>query len=301
MQVIVIGLGKMGLNLVKNYNDKGVAIIGYDVNTAIANQYQHPLFTFLSTFESLWANQGPKIVMSLLPAGDITKNMFAQLATKLTTGDVVIDFSNSFYKDSIANSVVIQQSGAKYMDCGISGGMSGARNGACMMLGHATEADEAVISLLKLACCEGGFQYYAGVGSGHYLKMVHNGIEYGMMQAIAEGLFLLEQQNHYQYHLENVLRNWSKGSIIESSLLNNALSEIAQDVQLTQFSEKISASGEANWMVKEGVDEGVPLPVIAASLMQRQNSMLDKSYGNRVVSAMRYNFGGHNETGSVQH
>ncbi|MDO4432230.1 MAG: NADP-dependent phosphogluconate dehydrogenase [Aerococcaceae bacterium] len=294
MEIIVIGLGKMGLNLVKNYNENRIAVRGYDLNETIKDKYHHELFEFV-TLDDIFSVPEEKLVLMLLPAGDPTSQMIDTLATQLSPLDYVIDFSNSFYQTSIKNHQTLKSRGIRYCDCGLSGGMNGAKNGACMMLGGSNENDGHIHRYLEMVCQAGGFQFYEQVGSGHYLKMVHNGIEYGMMQAIAEGLSLLDHQPLFDYNLEKVANNWLHGSIIESSLLKNIYEELQKDTNLAIHSPKIAASGEANWMVKEAIDSGVPVPIIALSLMMRQASLTDKQYSNRVVSAMRYNFGGHNE------
>lgn len=295
MKYIIVGLGKMGLNLAKNFNDHGVRIEGYDVNQEIANQYQHDLFTFHRNLEKLVTDAESLLVMLVLPNGDITNQTVKLMSETLKAGDQVVDFSNSHYQTSRQNCEILANADVKYFDCGLSGGMKGAREGACMMLGNSTTEDAELHQLLSTVCCEGGFAFYEGVGSGHYLKMVHNGIEYGMMQAIGEGLQMLELQPHYQYNLDNVLGNWSNGSIIESALLANAHNEIKKDTKLYSFSEHVFSSGEANWMVKESVDLAIPIPIITQSLIERYRSQLDNHFSNRAVSAMRYNFGGHNE------
>ena len=235
------------------------------------------------------------MVFLLLPAGQPTKETLDQLTGILKSEDIIIDFSNSFYKDSIENYTSLDALGIHYYDCGLSGGVSGALNGACMMLGGPANGDTAVLNILEALCVPGGFNYYAQPGSGHYLKMVHNGIEYGMMQSIAEGLELLNEQSHYDFDLSNVTSNWSYGSIIESALMTNIHEELENDNQLSQFNNKVHASGEAKWMVKEALDEEVPTPVISLALMKRNASLKGVSFSNQVLSAMRYNFGGHKE------
>ena len=213
----------------------------------------------------------------------------------LKQNDMVIDFSNSFYKDSLANFDLFKANGIKYYDCGISGGVEGALHGACMMVGGPDPLDQQVDDVLASLCVDGGYHFYPEPGSGHYLKMVHNGIEYGMMQSIAEGLHLLKAQSHYKFNLDEVVGNWSKGSIIESALLDNIYDELDRDALLGNFQHKVAASGEAKWMVNEALAEEVPTPVIALSLMNRNASLHEVSFSNQVISAMRYRFGGHKE------
>lgn len=217
----------------------------------------------------------------------------SDLSNILQEGDRLVDFSNSNFKDSIRQAELLADKGIQYFDCGLSGGVEGARHGACMMLGGLEYADKDLLALLESICVPSGFQAYQGVGSGHYLKMVHNGIEYGMMQSIAEGLELLKEQGHFDYDLSAVTKNWEHGSIIESALLSNIHEELVRDVQLSDFNHKVHASGEAKWMVEEALEEEVAVPTIALSLMKRNASLRELSYSNQVLSAMRYNFGGH--------
>lgn len=297
MNIFVIGLGKMGLNLVQNFNDRGISIVGYDVHKEIGKLYQHELFTFSEDFPR-FSQSVNNLVLLLLPSGTITNQVIDSLKSQLYPGDRVIDFSNSQYHISIGNHKKLSEVGIKYHDCGLSGGWKGAREGACMMLGNSTAEDYEVHRLLQCVCRPNGFQYYPKPGSGHYLKMVHNGIEYAMMQAIAEGLQLLALQEHYEFDLYQVTENWSDGSIITSALLNYIKEELRDSPDLSQFSEQVFASGEAKWMVEESLDSGIPIPTIAQSLMIRNATQLENQYANRVLSAMRFNFGGHNENAS---
>lgn len=295
MHLTVIGLGKMGLSLAQQLLDQGKSISGFDINQTIAQSIQDERFTFLNELNDLKKIEESKIVLLLLPAGDITHQTIEKLSDILSSQDVIIDFSNSYFKNSIQEYHFLASQGIVYHDCGLSGGVSGARNGSCMMLGGAEYAEAAILALLSDLCVPGGFDAYVGVGSGHYLKMVHNGIEYGMMQAIAEGLALLDGQERFDYDLEKVTANWSSGSIIESALLNHITDELRLDNTLSQFSDKVSASGEAKWMVKEALDEEVPVPVTALALMKRNASLASQPFSNKVISAMRYHFGGHRE------
>lgn len=295
MQITIIGLGKMGLSLAKQLNKQGKSLNGFDLNPAIISEYSHEGLTYLSTLDEIAQNEEKNVVFLVLPAGEPTKATLAQLSVLLKKEDIVIDFSNSFYKDSLVHYEELAAYGIQYYDCGLSGGIEGALKGACMMLGGPSETDPALLTLLESLCVAGGFNFYPQPGSGHYLKMVHNGIEYGMMQSIAEGLELLHGQSKFDFDLSAVTNNWSYGSIIESALLTNIHEELTRDNQLAQFTNKVHASGEAKWMVGEALQEEVPAPVIALSLMKRNASLADVSFSNQVLSAMRYNFGGHKE------
>lgn len=295
MQITIVGLGKMGLSLAKQLNAQGTKINGFDLNPEVAKSYSDERLNYLKNLDELANSETQNVVFLLLPAGEPTKQTINQLATLLNEEDIIIDFSNSFYKDSLENYEKLKADNIKYYDCGLSGGVSGALNGACMMLGGPKDTDTELLNVLESLCVPGGFDFYPQPGSGHYLKMVHNGIEYGMMQSIAEGLELLNEQNKFDFDLSAVTSNWSYGSIIESSLLSNIHEELTHDTELSQFNNKVHASGEAKWMVGEALQEEVPTPVISLSLMKRNASLSEVSFSNQVLSAMRYNFGGHKE------
>lgn len=295
MEITIIGLGKMGLSLAKQLLDQNYKLNGFDINAEVKNEIGDPNFTFLENIDDLSQISVQKLVLLLLPAGEITQGTLRKMTNLLNPNDILVDFSNSNFKDSIREGKELAKYDIIYHDCGLSGGVTGARNGACMMLGNVENANEETIRILQGLCVPGGFQAYEGLGSGHYLKMVHNGIEYGMMQAIAEGLELLNEQSHYDFDLSNVTSNWSEGSIIESALLDNINEELTIDSKLQQFSQKIASSGEAKWMIMEALEEEVPVPVTAMSLMKRNASLREESFSNQAISAMRYNFGGHRE------
>lgn len=293
MQISVIGLGKMGFNLTEQLLDNGHQVKGYDINQSIYTRYKHDNLTYLHTLEELSQFDGKQYIFMLLPAGDITYSTLKQLSKILKEEDVIVDFSNSNYKVSIENSEWLKEFGIQYHDCGLSGGVKGARHGACMMLGGLEFVSKELLDVLESLCVPSGFQAYANIGSGHYLKMVHNGIEYGMMQSIAEGLELLKEQSHYDFNLGDVTANWEVGSIIESALLTNIHEELVRDPELVDFPNKVHPSGEAKWMLSEALDEEIAVPVISLSLMKRNASLKELSFSNQVLSAMRYNFGGH--------
>lgn len=295
MKITVIGLGKMGLALAKQLMKQGQHINGFDLNPLIVDQLETDKCQLLPDLSVLADNADKNVVFSLLPSGEATKSTMKALKDILKQNDMVIDFSNSFYKDSLSHFDLFKANGIKYYDCGISGGVEGALHGACMMVGGPDPLDQQVDDVLASLCVDGGYRFYPEPGSGHYLKMVHNGIEYGMMQSIAEGLHLLKAQSHYKFNLDEVVGNWSKGSIIESALLDNIYDELDRDALLGNFQHKVAASGEAKWMVNEALAEEVPTPVIALSLMNRNASLHEVSFSNQVISAMRYRFGGHKE------
>ncbi|WP_373713599.1 NADP-dependent phosphogluconate dehydrogenase [Streptococcus sp.] len=295
MDISIIGLGKMGLSYAKNLNRNGYEVSGFDIDREIGLHYNHPLFKSCSIFEELLSKSNRNLVFLFLPAGNITDNMIKKLLPYMNADDIIVDCANGHYNQAVQHRVLASQYQVSYYDCGISGGMKGALEGACMMMGGTSRLDDELRKIIESTCVEGGFLYHPSPGSGHYLKMVHNGIEYGMMQSIAEGLELLAKQDHYDYNLEEVTANWSNGSIIASLLIDCIHERLVKDKELQCFTGPVHASGEGKWTIQEALEQEVPVPTIALALMKR-NATLDKNaFSNRVISAMRYEFGGHNE------
>lgn len=295
MEIKVIGLGKMGLSLVKQLNDHNISVQGYDINGEIGKLYQHPEFNFITEFDQLFDASKKEIIFLVLPAGKITDSTFDKILPLIKENSSIIDFSNSQFKDSLRRFDEAKKHDIRYYDCGISGGVEGARYGACMMMGGEGTLDSNLEETLSNLCVPKGFIYHSQPGSGHYLKMVHNGIEYGMMQAIAEGFDLLYTQNKYQFDIANVAKLWNHGSIIESFLMEKLYEELKVEPTLQKFKGEVSSSGEALWTIEEAMANEVPVPVIALSLMKRNSTLDDNQYSGKVLSAMRYQFGGHKE------
>ncbi|MBD3948577.1 NADP-dependent phosphogluconate dehydrogenase [Tuanshanicoccus lijuaniae] len=295
MEITVIGLGKMGMSLVKQLNDKEILVKGYDINPVIKETYQHRLFNFAPNIEILFKERKREIVFLVLPAGKITDEIIKQILQLVINGSIIVDFSNSKFKDSMKRHSLSKKHSVRYYDCGISGGVKGARFGACMMMGGEEELDTELEDVLIKLCVPNGFMYHAQPGAGHYLKMVHNGIEYGMMQSIAEGFDLLFTQNKYQFEICDVANLWNHGSIIESFLIQKLYDELKSEVTLEKYKGEVSSSGEALWTIEEAMENEVPVPVIALSLMKRNSTLDKKNYSGKVLSAMRFQFGGHSE------
>lgn len=296
MKFSMIGLGKMGLNLVKNAADNGIEVVAYDLNEAAvkeADSYSNNL-TGVTDIDAMLAElPSPKIVWVMVPAGAPTNSTIDMLAEKLSAGDILIDGGNSNYKDNLEQNVRLTELGIKFFDAGTSGGMSGARQGGNFMVGGDDEtAWQTIEPIFKAISQEDGYLYTGRLGSGHYLKMIHNGIEYGMMQAIAEGFEILEASD-FDYDYEAVAKLWNHGSVIRSWLMELAQDQFSKDPKLDKITGQVAASGEGKWTVEESLDLQVPAPVIALSLMMRSRSMQDDTMTGKVVSALRNGFGGH--------
>lgn len=296
MQIGMIGLGKMGLNLMMNLRDNGVEVMGFDVNP---NMIQCAKDLDLIVHEDLVdftkAFVGRKIIWVMVPAGMITDDVINQLSDLCQAEDIIIDGGNSFYQDSVRHAAQLKEKGIYFLDCGTSGGTSGARNGACLMIGGEEVAFNVLKDTLMSISVENGCLYAGKSGSGHYLKMVHNGIEYGMMQAIGEGFEVLEA-SEYDFDFEKVARVWNNGSVIRSWLVELVEQSFKNDPKLEMITGASDSSGEAQWTVERALAMKVPTPVISLSLMMRYRSKQNDTYAGKVVSALRNAFGGHSVT-----
>lgn len=296
MQIGMIGLGKMGLNLMMNLRDNGVEVMGFDVNP---NMIQCAKDLDLIVHEDLVdftkAFVGRKIIWVMVPAGKITDDVINQLSDLCQAEDIIIDGGNSFYQDSVRHAAQLKEKGIYFLDCGTSGGTSGARNGACLMIGGEEVAFNVLKDTLMSISVENGCLYAGKSGSGHYLKMVHNGIEYGMMQAIGEGFEVLEA-SEYDFDFEKVARVWNNGSVIRSWLVELVEQSFKNDPKLEMITGASDSSGEAQWTVERALAMKVPTPVISLSLMMRYRSKQNDTYAGKVVSALRNAFGGHSVT-----
>lgn len=296
MKFAMIGLGKMGLNLVKNAVDNGNEVVVFDLNkdfVAEAAAYSDAVTPSDSIDDMLAKLPTPKIAWVMVPAGVPTNSTIDTLIEKMDEGDFIIDGGNSNYKDNLEQNKRTTAAGIKFFDAGTSGGMSGARNGGNFMIGGDDEEAWKVLEpLFKGIALEDGYLYTGRLGSGHYLKMVHNGIEYGMMQAIAEGFEILEA-SQFDYDYEAVAKLWNHGSVVRSWLMELAEEQFAKDPKLSAISGRMHSSGEGKWTVEESLDLDVPAPVIALSLMMRYRSLQEDTFTGKVVSALRNGFGGH--------
>ncbi|MDQ0220981.1 decarboxylating 6-phosphogluconate dehydrogenase [Peribacillus cavernae] len=292
MKVGIIGLGKMGFNLSLNVMGKH-EVVAHDVDAAniekLAAAGGKGVSSLASLAESL---ESPRIVWLMVPAGTITENVLGELKDLLSPGDIVIDGGNSNYKDSIRRSAELKELGIHFLDVGTSGGMEGARNGVCTMIGGDKEAFDSVEELFRDISVENGYLYAGGSGSGHFLKMVHNGIEYGMMQSIAEGFEVLEK-SPFEFDYEKVARVWNNGSVIRSWLMELIENAFSKDARLDSIKGVMQSSGEGKWTVEAALDLQAATPVIAMSLMMRYRSLEEDTFSGKVVAALRNEFGGH--------
>ncbi|NJP36067.1 phosphogluconate dehydrogenase (NAD(+)-dependent, decarboxylating) [Alkalicoccus luteus] len=293
MKIGFIGLGKMGYNLALNLMDHQHEVVANDVNTeqirALAGEGAEPAWSLEEVVQKL---EAPRTVWLMVPAGEITGTLIDQLAELLEPGDTVIDGGNSNYKESLARNEKLRGLGMHFVDVGTSGGVEGARDGACMMVGGDEEIISRIEPIFTDTTIENGYLHAGAPGSGHFLKMIHNGIEYGMMQSIAEGFDILEK-SQFDYDYEQVAKLWNHGSVIRSWLMELTQNAFSKDPKLDGIRGVMNSSGEGKWTVESALDLEVPAPVIALSLMMRHRSQEDDTFTGKVVAALRNEFGGH--------
>jgi len=297
-EIGVIGLGKMGSGIALQLAEKGWRVIGYNRSREKTDEHAKqgiaPAYSvkgFVNSFQHT-----PRIVWIMLTAGDAVEQIiFGEngLVNYLQKGDIIVEAGNSFYKDDKVRAEKLAVKGIDYVDVGVSGGPSGARNGACLMIGGTKKLFEYLEPLYQTISLKDGYAHFEGAGAGHFVKMVHNGIEYGMMQALGEG-FNVMKKTPYKLDLKEVARIYNNGSVIESRLvgwLKKAYEE--SGIELADISGSVNSTGEGEWTVKTAEEMGELVPVIKDSFEFRQKSKDNPSYVGKVVSALRGQFGGH--------
>ena len=335
MQLAMVGLGRMGANMVKRLAAHGHECVVFDVSPkAVEALAKEKGVVGSSSIEDMVGKLAkPRAIWMMVPAGVVEKTI-AEIVPHLEAGDILIDGGNSYYIDDISRAKMLAEKSIEYVDVGTSGGVWGLDRGYCMMIGGSKATVEHLDPIFKTIApgignidrtpnrtpgegtSEEGYLHCGTNGAGHFVKMVHNGIEYGMMAAYAEGLNVLKAANigkhldeidaettplrdpeHYQYDLDlpEISEVWRRGSVIASWLLDLTAAALIEDPQLSKFSGRVSDSGEGRWTVKAGIDEGVPTPVLTAALYERFSSRGDADFSNKLLSAMRYEFGGHLE------
>lgn len=293
MQIAVIGLGKMGFNLGLNLLSKGHEVIAFDQDSSAVQKAGAAGMIPVANLEALCKGfSGKQIIWLMVPAGPIVDQVLENLHPHLQKGAILIDGGNSFYKDSIRRQEALTPLGIDYLDCGTSGGTSGALQGACTMIGGDPTAYQVVKPLLDAISVEGGSLYTGPSGSGHFAKMIHNGIEYGMMQSIAEGFEVL-QRSDYKYDFAALSHLFNNGSVIRGWLMELTENAFKKDPGLDAIKGVMHSSGEGKWTLDTALDLGVPTPVIALSLMMRYRSQMENTFSGKVVAALRNEFGGH--------
>ena len=289
MHIGLVGLGKMGANMRQRIRAAGIDVTGYDRN---------PDVTDVPTLEALVdaLPAGERIVWVMVPSGEITDAVVNELAGLLTEGDLLIDGGNSYYQDDMKHAEVLARNGVGFLDAGVSGGVWGLANGYGLMVGGEADVVAKVMPVFDALRPEGprdeGFVHAGTVGAGHFAKMVHNGIEYGLMQAYAEGYELLAAKDLVT-DVHGTMRAWQRGTVVRSWLLELLVKALEQDPGLGEIDDWVEDSGEGRWTVDEAIDLAVPAPVISASLFARFASRQEESPAMKAVAALRQQFGGH--------
>jgi 6-phosphogluconate dehydrogenase len=334
MHLGMIGLGRMGASLVRRLTKDGHQCVVYDVNPAAVKKIEGRDVQGAASIDELVAKLAkPRAVWVMVPAG-VTGNTVEELASRMDAGDIIIDGGNSYYRDDILRAKALKTRGIHYVDCGTSGGVFGQERGFCLMIGGEDQIVKHLAPIFRSIApgveaaprtpgkkdnpgpAEHGYLHCGPTGAGHFVKMVHNGIEYGLMAAYAEGMNILRNANagkrshdsdaettpmrnpeYYQYELDlpQIAEAWRRGSVVASWLLDLMAAVLVEDAELTGFSGCVSDSGEGRWTALAAIDEGVPAPVISAALFERFASRGDADYADRLLSAMRKQFGGHDE------
>jgi 6-phosphogluconate dehydrogenase len=322
MQIGVIGLGRMGANIVRRLQRGQHACVAYDADAAVVARVAAeglPATGSLADFIKQLAT--PRVVWVMVPAGAPTEETISRLGGLLQSDDVIIDGGNTFYQDDIRRAAALRQKGIHYLDVGTSGGVFGLERGFCLMIGGdrtvAERLDPIFATLApgddgiartpgrkeSAARAERGYAYCGPPGAGHFVKMIHNGIEYGMMQAFAEGLDILHSaakdsipvERRYEFDLAEITEVWRHGSVVSSWLLDLTASALLENAKLSNFSGVVQDSGEGRWTVNAAIEEAVPAEVLTAALYARFRSRQEHTFAERVLSAMRFKFGGHVE------
>ncbi|MGF0237876.1 phosphogluconate dehydrogenase (NAD(+)-dependent, decarboxylating) [Rhodococcus sp. IEGM1300] len=323
MQLGIIGLGRMGGNIARRLMLNGHTTVVYDRNAAFVETLGKEGATGVADLQALVAGLAkPRAVWVMLPAGGPTEDTIDTLSTLLDAGDTIIDGGNTFYKDDIRRAKTLTEKGLHYVDVGTSGGVWGLERGYCMMIGGEADVVKRLDPLFESLApglgdiprtkdrqsaddrAERGYIHAGPAGSGHFVKMIHNGIEYGMMQAFAEGFDILKtkssenlpEDQRFDLNVGDIAEVWRRGSVVSSWLLDLTADALASDPKLDGYSGAVADSGEGRWTIEAAMEQSVPVPVLSNSLFARFRSRQQSTYGDKLLSAMRFGFGGHVET-----
>jgi len=298
MQIGIIGLGRMGANMARRLARGGAQVVAYDrqdgARATLADEHGVATVAGLAAL-CAQLDEGERVILMMLPAGKAIDATLDELGALVSAGDTLVDGGNSFYRDSMRRALALSQSGLRYVDAGVSGGIHGLAQGYCLMLGGTPTAVEQFVPYAQLLApgAQTGWMHCGPSGAGHYAKMIHNGIEYGMMQAYAEGFALLKAKEEFDIDLARLAETWRHGSVVRSWLLDLCAEFLAEDAELEHIAPVVADSGEGRWTASEAIELGVPAPVIALALMARFSSQGKDDYGRRMLAMMRAKFGGH--------
>lgn len=296
MDLAMIGLGKMGLNMATRLIQGGHRVVGFAQSPNDIKLAEEAGAQGAGTLQDVVSKLGPpRIVWLMIPAGNPTFETIDDLSKILSKGDIVIDGGNSYYKDSINHAAMLAAKGIDFVDCGTSGGIWGLKEGYSMMLGGKREVVEMLRPIFETLAPapDKGWGYVGPHGAGHYVKMIHNGIEYGMMQAFAEGFSILRAKKEFELDLAEISHIWQHGSVVRSWLLDLAARALETDPKFADIKPWVADSGEGRWTVAEAIDLNVSAPIITLSLQTRIASRDEENYAARMLAALRNQFGGH--------
>jgi len=296
MEIAMVGLGKMGLNMATRLVRGGHRVIGYARSAESVNEAVKVGADGASSLEEVVGKlKAPRIVWLMIPAGKPTLDTVTMLSQILSKGDIVIDGGNSYYKDTIKNAGILEANGIEFVDSGTSGGIWGLTEGYSLMIGGNRQIVDSLRPIFETLAPapDKGWGYVGPHGAGHYVKMIHNGIEYGMMQAFAEGFSILKAKQEFELDLEQISKIWQHGSVVRSWLLDLAARALESDPKLEDIKPWVADSGEGRWTVFESIDLDVPAPIITLSLQTRFASRDEENFTARMLAALRNQFGGH--------
>ncbi len=297
MRMGMIGLGRMGGNMARRLRRGGIEVVGFNKEREAADRLaaESGLIAATSLDDLIAKLPAPRAVWLMLPAGDVTEQYVQKLAEKLEPGDLVVDGGNSHYTDSMRRGAVLGQRRVEFVDAGVSGGIWGLEEGYALMVGGARDAVARLEPALKILAPgpDRGWLHCGPMGSGHYVKMVHNGIEYGLMQAYAEGFALLASREDFDLDLGAIAEMWRYGSVVRSWLLDLTAGFLAKDASLEGVAPYVADSGEGRWTAIEAIERGVPTPIMSTALMMRFASQGSLDFGAKMLAMMRNSFGGH--------
>ncbi len=297
MNIGMIGMGRMGANMARRLRRGGMEVVAYNRSVEVTQQLAKETgLTAVESFEEMIKQlAAPRIVWLMLPSGEATQTAIDQLAPMLSADDILVDGGNAYYKDSMRRGAQLAKSGIHYIDAGVSGGVWGLENGYAIMTGGEVGPMKRLEPFIKVLApgADAGWHHCGPVGSGHFVKMVHNGIEYGMMQAFAEGLALIKGREDFNMDLAAITEMWRHGSVVRSWLLDLTAEFLKEDQSLDNIKPFVSDSGEGRWTALEAVEQGIPAPVMSLALMMRFASQGANDYPAKMLAMMRKGFGGH--------
>jgi 6-phosphogluconate dehydrogenase len=300
MQLAMIGLGRMGGNMVERLMKHGHSLVAFDRDAATVAKYQGLGAAGAKDLADIVRQlPTPRVIWIMVPAGKPVDSTIDTLLPLLAKGDILIDGGNSFFRDSMARAERLATQGIRFIDSGTSGGIWGLANGYCLMVGGERDAVAHCEPIFTALAQEGGYAHVGPSGAGHYVKMVHNGIEYGLLQAYAEGYEILAASKRFpDLDMRQIAELWQHGSVVRSWLNELAVDAFGKDARLSALKGFVADSGEGRWTVAEAIEEDVPAPVITLSLLMRLRSRQEDSFGAKVIAALRNEFGGHAVKGS---